>query len=107
MKLVSYNIKIKPETQLNNRSHEILSVILIFFMDLLNCECFCPLKLSQTILFSCLVKLIPFLLFAPMLFGNAPKNNQEVPLLRNQLNESMCGLVNDCNLAFCFSLGTA
>ena len=38
-KLVSNNIKIKPNAQLNNRTHEVLFVIFILFsVNLLNCE---------------------------------------------------------------------
>ena len=38
-KLVSNNIKIKPNSRLNNRTHEILFVIFILFpVNLLNCE---------------------------------------------------------------------
>ena len=39
MKLVSNNIKIKPNTRLNNRTHETLFVIFILFpVNLLNYE---------------------------------------------------------------------
>ena len=56
-KLVSNNIKIKPNTRLNNRTQKILSVICtLFSVNLLNCECFWPLKLSRKQFYFCLVK---------------------------------------------------
>ena len=53
MKLISNNIKIKPNTRLSNRTHETLFVIFIlFWLNLLNCECFWQLNLSRKQTFS-------------------------------------------------------
>ena len=101
MKLISNNIKIKPNTRLSNRTHETLFVIFIlFWVNLLNCECFWQLKLSRKqtfflfmfsqtdFIFMLFETNFVFMLFALMLFGNSPVINMNAlvkinPSLKN------------------------